>query len=302
MNRINLRTLDLNLLRILVELSETASVSGSAVRLGLSQPAVSNALGRLRDATGDPLFVRTKRGMIPTSYAETILPGVRNHLSGIFEVLGSRSDFDPGASRRTFRLSLSGLGELVFLPRLAETAFGSAPNTRLQNVSVPVDQLADALENGQIDCAIGIISIRARGIRTLPLFRESYVAIVGAAFRETPNTVGDLRHERLAVSAPAVSYAEDIANLIERHDLGQSIALQLANFGALPQLLGTLPLVAIVPRQYAVLLEQGGNARLLPIEFGQPESVAQLVWSEKTEADEACRWLRACIIEQFADP
>lgn len=301
MKQINLRTFDLNLLRILVAMSETGSVSATADRIGLSQPATSNALGRLRKAVGDQLFVRSRKGMLPTSYAELILPDVKLHLDGIYDRLSPRSKFEPASSCRTFRLSLSGLGELVFLPRLAETIFGSAPNIRLHNMAIRATRLAAALENGDIDCAIGIINIQDRGINSLPLFSESYVAIAGGGLHRTPRTMQELRQERLAVSAPIVSYAQDMASLLRSHDLHQNVALQLANFDALPHLLGNLPLIAIVPRQFALQLEAAGTARLIPVELSQQESTARLIWSERTETDDGCRWIRKCIIKQFLD-
>lgn len=300
MNRINPHTLDLNLLRMLLAVAETGSVSEAAKLVGLSQPAASNSLGRLRDAMGDPLFVRTRNGMIPTPFASDILPGVQRQLSGIYETLGDRAEFAPKSSRRTFRLSLSGLGELVFLTRLAETVFLSAPDVRLFNHSVPLDRIADALEDGKIECAIGIINIQGRGIKTHPLFTEDYAVIAGAGLKSNPKTLGELQNERIVVSAPVISFANDLADILKANELSQNVALQLANFGALPHLLEKLPFAAIVPRQYAHLLEVAGQARSIKINLQQPEAVARLVWNERTDADEACRWLRNCIIEDFS--
>ena len=143
MNRINSRTLDLNLLRMLVAMDATGSVSKSAELIGLSQPAASNALKRLRFATGDPLFVRSKHGMVATEFALSIIPGVREHLDGLFDALGGQNSFDPATSTRVFRLSLSGLGELAFLPKLAGPVFSEAPMVKMHNTSVPADRLAD---------------------------------------------------------------------------------------------------------------------------------------------------------------
>ncbi len=302
MTPINMRALDLNLLRMLVALARTGTVSAAADEIGLSQPAASNALGRLREAMGDPLFVRSKKGMIPTPYAQAILPGVQRHMEGLFDTLGNRSSFDPESSTRAFNLSLSGLGELVFLPRLAETVFAKAPNTKLLNASVPVDQLVDALETGVIDCAIGIIDIQARGLATTPLFLDSFVAVCGTAFPRTLTTVADLRREKLAISAPAVSYASDMARLLERHGLEDCVTLQLANFGALPSLVNALPVVAIVPSQFGYQMSAQDKVRILPIDLSKTGSLAKLIWHRRTDTDDACTWLRGCIIDQFADP
>ena len=302
MNRINTRTLDLNLLRMLVAMDATGSVSKSAELIGLSQPAASNALKRLRFATGDPLFVRSKHGMIATEFARSITPGVREHLDGLFEALGGQTSFDPETSTRVFRLSLSGLGELAFLPKLAGPVFSEAPKVKIHNTSVPADRLTDALEAGDIDCAIGIIDVSAQGVRTQPLFGEHYVAVAGAALKHEPRSVDELRSRQLVVSAPAVSYATDIANLLDHHGLQASVALQLANFGALPHLLATLPFASIVPGQYAQQLEAAGQGRVLPVELSQPGSTARMIWHARSDADEACIWLRRHIVEQLGDP
>ena len=299
MNQINLKTLDLNLLRLLVAISDTGSVSLAAEQIGISQPAASNSLGRLRDAIGDPLFVRSRKRMIPTPYGETVLPGVRAYLDGIYETFSFKSSFDPKNSQRTFRLSLSGLGELVFLPQLAETVLGSAPNVRLLNEPVPVNRLVDALEDGKVDCAIGLIDLKARGLLSHALFNESYVAVSGKGLENPPSSIRDLRKHRMVVSAPTASYASDLTKLLSENQLSDNVALQLANFGALPKLLDRLPLVAIVPLQYVEQLKGAANVRVLPIELKQTLSTARLVWSERTNADDACLWLRNCIIGEF---
>lgn len=301
MKSINLRTLDLNLLRMLVTLAETRSVSQAGTQLGLSQPAASNALSRLRQALGDPLFVRTNAGMVPTPFAETILPDVIRHLGGIFEALGFQAQFDPAQSKRTFRLSMSGLGEIVFLPPLVARVMAEAPFVGIRNVPVSVADLPEALESGEVDLAIGMIDVAGRGVRTLALFEETYVAVAGPDFDRNLDGIGDLRNERLVVSAPAASYASDLVDVLTSNGLADNVALQLGNFGALPHLLKSTPLVAIVPRQYAKLLEASGQARLLPVEIAPQQASARLVWSRKNENDPGFMWLRQIMVSLFKE-
>jgi len=294
---INPQTLDLNLLRVLVTLSECRSVSQAAETIGVSQPAISNALARLRDATGDKLFVRSKAGMLPTPYAEQILPGVKTHLAGLLEALAGDNSFHPSTSNRLFRLSLSGLGELVFLPQLVKETFKTAPNIRFLNVSSPLPDLAHRLEKGEIDCAIGIITLSARGIRTRPLFEEEYVAIAGPELKKEPRTIDELRGEKFAVSAPSVSYGTDMRRFIRRIGLEANVMVHLANFAALAQLLMTLPMVSIVPGRFARQLTTGTDLRALPIRFELSNSVANLIWHERTDDDAANVWLRQRLIK-----
>ena len=299
MKQINIRTFDLNLLRVLIALADTGSVSKAATTVGLSQPATSNALARLRDATGDRLFVRTKDGMAPTTYAESILPGVRTHLVGLFSKLTGKEGFDPKTSIRTFSLSLSGLGEMIFLPRLLQNAMRLAPNIRFENVSSPASNLAGELQNGNVDCAIGLIQIKDRGIRSRRLFYDTYVVVAGRGLKRDPSSLEELRQEKIAVSAPAASYGADVARLLKAKGLADGVAIRLANFGALAELLDDQPLVSIVPKQYADLISKSGKGRILPISLNHPRSVVSLIWHERTENDPACIWLRSLMLELY---
>lgn len=289
--------LDLNLLKMFVALSQTGSVSQAGAQLGLSQPAASNALARLRQAIGDPLFIRTGNGMVPTPFAETVLPDITRHLDGIFGTLGHQTRFDPAHSKRTFRLSLSGLGEVVFLPRLFERVFAEAPDVRLHNAPVPATELPEALERGRVELAIGMIDTTDRRIRALPLFQDSYIAIAGPGYEGQPQTLEDLRSERLVITAPAATYATDLGDVLSRTGLSENVTLQLGNFGALPLLLDAQPLVAIVPSQYGDLLQATGQARLLPVEIATQNASIKLVWHQRAESDPAFAWLQQIAID-----
>ena len=166
---VSIRQIDLNLLRLLLKIHEVRSVSKAGAEFGLSQPASSNALARLREMLGDPLFVRSRAGMTPTTYTETIVPQVARHLEGLFEVLQSSPVFDPGSSQEVFHLSLSDLGESVFLPRLVQHVFRLAPGVRLFNRAASSAELPDALERRQADVAIGVLPASERGLLALSL-------------------------------------------------------------------------------------------------------------------------------------
>lgn len=301
MKSINPRTIDLNLLRMFLAISETGSVTRAGAQLGLSQPASSNALARLRASLDDLLFVRTGAGMQPTRYAETVLPDIKRHLGGIFDTLTHQAGFDPLRSSRVFKLSMSGLGEAVFLPRLAIRTLKKAPNTKINNVSVLRSQLPASLETGETDLAIGMINIKGRGIRSVTLFEEEYVAIVGAGNRQLPQTIDDLKQARLVVSAPAATYGKDINDSLSRAGLIDNIVLRLSHFGALPMLLHEIDLVAIVPRQLAVEMRSAGHAAILPISLKPRFTRIKMIWHDKTEFDAACMWFRRQVIELFAE-
>ncbi|MEM7462367.1 MAG: LysR family transcriptional regulator [Pseudomonadota bacterium] len=300
MKSINIKTLDLNLLRLLVVLGEVGSVSRASALLGLSQPATSNALARLRIALDDPLFVRTRDGMVPTSFAETILPIIDSHLAGIVGTLENGYGFEPEKSNKLFRLSLSGLGETLLLPKLAIKILSSAPNIRIRNISVPFARLAETLEAGETELALGMIDIVERGFRSQVLFSERYVAIAGSGLKNKPANIIELRNKKILVSAPAATYAMDIEETISRNQLSENVVLRLAHFGAFPQLLNELDLVAIVPEQFAAEMEVLGHAENLGITLSEGPSDIKMVWHHRTEDDPACVWLRAHVAELYS--
>ena len=147
--------LDLNLLHVLVALGDAGSVSRAAVRLGVSQPTVSAALGRLRAHFGDRLFVRAPGGMAPTPRGAEIVDAARDVLRKVDQTLHSAVSFDPALRHRPFSFALSDVGEMVFLPRLTRALAQRAPNTPVRSVSLRPDALDEALDGGDVDLAIG---------------------------------------------------------------------------------------------------------------------------------------------------
>ncbi|MFN3147544.1 MAG: LysR family transcriptional regulator [Paracoccaceae bacterium] len=298
--RINLRTLDLNLLRVMLALAESRSVSKASTILGMSQPATSNALSRLRKATGDPLFTRTREGMVPTAYADAMLPELRAHFEGLLRALGGSEGFDPANSERVFRLSLSGLGELVFLPLLLQEIWKEAPGIRVANRPTAAPLLSQALELGRIDCAIGIIGGTARGLISDDLFSDTYVMVGGRGLVCDPTSLQDLGDIKLIISTPEASYASEVEELLRLNGLSDRIHLRLAHFGAITQLLETLPVATILPERLALDYARAGKARVLPVRIEQPHPMVRLVWHERSDRDADLTWLRGHIVRLFA--
>ena len=296
---VNPAQLDLNLLRLLQTLYATRSVSEAGRRLGLSQPAASNALARLRDALGDPLFIRTRAGMVPTAHAEEITPAIGEHIDAIISVLNRRQGFNPETSTQVFRLSLSGLGEVQFLPRLAARVAQAAPRARIYNVATPVADLSDALARREADVAIGIVDIHERGVCTHTLFQDTFVVVARPGFSVSggvPRAIGDLP---IILSAPSATYAAGIEDSLARQNLAENVIIRLGHFGALTQLLEELDAIAIVPGQYARTLGKQGAAASLPIRLPMPPLDVNMVWHDKTTHDPACEWLRSQIKDLY---
>src|SRR4051794_9179844 len=141
----NVQSIDLNLLRAFDAVLQERSVTGAARRLGLTQPAVSNALARLRGLVGDPLFVRTPQGMDATPVARELGDPVRQALALLESALAHGPGFDPATSTRTFRFYMSDIGQVEFLPPLVERVQRAAPAVHLEAASLEVEDIGDAL-------------------------------------------------------------------------------------------------------------------------------------------------------------
>ena len=148
--------IDLNLLPIINVLYETGSVTKAAQKLGVSQPAVSKSLAKLRSALGDQLFIKTPEGMKPTAKAAAMLAPIQEILSSVQDQIISSVSFDPTTAHTTFNVALSEVGELLLLPLMVKQLSAIAPHARVNSVYFTHDELIKGLANGSIDVAIGV--------------------------------------------------------------------------------------------------------------------------------------------------
>ena len=165
---------DLNLMRVFLTVLHERSVTRAAERLQLTQPAVSYALGRLREKFDDPLFVRTPAGMQPTPVAFALAGPIERGMNSFAEAVSLRQHFDPARSTRRFRLSMSDIGEMVFLPLLMERVHARAPRLQIEVVEVALERLPQALQEGEVDLAIGNLAGLGRHTHHADLFSERY--------------------------------------------------------------------------------------------------------------------------------
>lgn len=301
----NFRQLDLNLLRVLATIHRTRSVTAASKLLSLSQPATSNALARLRHYFDDDLFVRAPNGLQPTRLCETVAPAVLAQLRALETLVTGHEAFDPAGSTVKWLLSLSDLGEMMFLPPLAAALRAQAPHTHLSNISVSADDVATALENREIDCAVGILRPRHRGINADLLFREKYVAISAPGWKPASGRTGksltfrQLSESALIVSSPTATFHGSVEEMLVRMKLADRIVLRTRHFGALPELALTTDLLAIVPDMYARSMRQRYALRTWEL-VDAPSYEVRLVWHASTSKDTAQQWLRTLIQRLFA--
>jgi DNA-binding transcriptional LysR family regulator len=305
MPKLAFRHLDLNLLRVLAAVYRTGSVTEAGRQLALSQPATSNALARLREYFGDELFVRSPRGLHPTRTAQRIAPAVIAQLQALETSVQSAESFDPATSRAHWRLSLSDLGEILFLPALAEALRRESPHSQLANVAVAAERVSAALEARDIDLAVGILQPAHSGIADELLFRERYVAISARDWKAPGRASAALNARQLAasalaVAAPTATFHGGVELMLKRLKLADRPVLRARHYGALPQIVARTDLLAIVPRMYAETLAPRYDVRVWELPGLAPEYEVRMLWHQSATADAAHAWLRGVLRTLFA--
>jgi DNA-binding transcriptional LysR family regulator len=299
----DITNLDLNLLRAFDAIATEGSVTVAGERIGLSQPAMSSALARLRQLFGDPLFVRTPRGMRPTPFAQQLAQPVREALRLIQGALQQHAGFDPRSSGNTFRFYMSDIGEMVFLPGLLERVKRDAPGVKIEVLRIPTKDIHAALEAGEIDLALGFLPGLTSGMRAQPFFREHYVCMLRADHPVIGATISAKQFREAA--HVLVSYAGTGHQVIEEtyvaEGLNARIAARVPEFLVVPMILARTDLIVTVPSRVAAVFAQLGNFKVLKLPLRMPSFEVRLHWHERFHQDPANRWLREVMTELYLE-
>ncbi len=283
--------LDLNLLRVFDAVYRTRSVSRASDDLGLSQPATSQAISRLRLVLKDALFVRAQGGVEPTPKAQRLAEAVRLSISTLESALLEAEQFDPHSAQRTFRLHLTDTGEALFLPRLIATLAQAAPGIGLHSLAVPQDEIASALDSGRIDFAIGFLP-DVVGSQSVELMRDRHIVLLR---RKHPLTeLSEI--EFVAVVRPQ----SETISVMQLLGMDKRVKLTASHFLALPEIVRGTDLGVVVPERIADrFFPPPGAYRKVDPRF--PAFVVSLHWSKRFEHDPAHEWMRALLIDLYAE-
>lgn len=300
MNRMHIRDLDLNLLRLFDAVYRTCSVSRAAELLGMTQPAASQGLTRLRGLIHDPLFVRSAGGVQPTPKATRLAEPVRHALATLEQALGETSGFDPAQSTRSFQVHMSDIGEGRFLPELMVALRERAPGLRIETRPVPREQITEALDAGRIDFAFGFLPMVKETQRT-ELLKDRYVVLLraGHPFTRKRRTGKALLEALRELEFVGVRSHADTLRIVQQLRLEGRMRLVTEHFLVLPAIVRATDLAAVMPRNIASGFE-GGYAIVEP-DFPQRDFVVSLHWSRRFEADPGNRWLRGVIEGLFRE-
>ena len=299
----NIGDLDLNLLRAFDAVLREGSVTAAGERLDLSQPAMSNALSRLRRLLDDPLFVRTPSGMRPTPFAQRLAAPVRQALDLIQTTLAQQAAFDPRTSQRSFRLQLSDVGEIVFLPALLERLEREAPGVRIDTGQLPQDEVSEALAAGEIDLAVGFLPGLSAGVASKRLFRDRYVCAVRADHPRIGSRITlaqFLAASHVLVSARGSAH-EIVEQTLRNKGLARRIALRVPHFTVIPMILARTDHMVIVPEGLTRAIARFGRFKSLKPPVDIPALDVKVHWHERFGRDPGIAWLRGLLLDLYAE-
>lgn len=297
-----LHELDLNLLLLFQRLMAERSVSRVAEQVGLTQPAVSNALARLRRHLGDELFVRTPAGMVPTPRAEQLAAPVQQALALLHGGLNPRARFEPAQEQRAVTLAMSDIGEIVFLPELVRVLHERAPGLALSTVRNTAVDLAEAMATGEVDLAIGLLPALKAGFFQRRLFLQRYVCLLRAGHalahkpRLTPADYRAAAHLRVVSAGTGHGRLDE---QLRRAGLQRQERLAVPHFVGVGHLLQGSDLVATVPERLAQRLLQPFELVARPLPVKLPEVPITLFWHARAHRSALHQWLRGVVGELF---
>jgi DNA-binding transcriptional LysR family regulator len=297
-----LRDLDLNLLVVLSELLAQGTASKAAKSLGMSQPAVSNALNRLRKMLGDDLFLRTSKGLTPTRFAENLSEPIAYALQIILDSVNTAPVFDPATSSRNFRIALTDVGETYFLPALTTLLSKAGPGITITSVRHTMVNLRDEMESGRIDLALGVVPEIEFGFFQRTLFTTRYVCL----FRQGhPCAATGLTKERfeaaehIRITAEGTAHA-DIEATFERSRIKRKVKIEVPHFVAVAHILLSSDMIAVVPEAYAARTFELTKLATATCPFDLPELKINILWHAQNHRDSGNQWLRQLIHGQFS--
>jgi DNA-binding transcriptional LysR family regulator len=298
-----LHQIDLNLLVVFNQLLLERRVSKAAESLGVSQPAVSNSLAKLRRLFGDELFLRTPQGMAPTPFAEQLAEPVGYALAMIHGGINQRSQFDPATAQRAVTIGMTDIGEIYFLPALVERLRREAPGLTLSTVRNTAVNLRDELEAGKVDLAIGLLPQLKAGFFQRRLFTQRYVCLMRRGHRLDKRRLSLAEFagaEHLVVVSAGTGHGQ-VDELLQRQGVQRNVRLTVPHFVGVGHILQGSDLIATVPERLADrLLEPFGLSRVAhPARL--PDVAINVFWHAKYHRAPASQWLRQQVVELFGD-
>lgn len=298
---------DLNLLPVLLVMMEERNVTRAAERLCITQPALSNALNRLRDTLNDPLFIRERYGMRPTPKAEQLAQVVSVALSSIDNVILGQQDFDPLQATRLFTLAPNSYVEFIMMPAIVARLRVCAPGIRLRLTPFGNDVTETGVISGNTDMVLGRIVDPPDNLVVQHLMNEGLACVVRADHPLVGDTLSadlyeQLRHVNVL---PPGRMRAGLYQALEQRGLRRQVAVSVTHFLAVPEMIAVTDYCATLPRLICQHLSRDTRLRIVPAPVDLGTFPVEMGWHARYRDDPAHRWFRSLMVETaqaLADP
>ncbi|MDZ4696335.1 MAG: LysR family transcriptional regulator [Deltaproteobacteria bacterium] len=293
-----LSAVDLNLLPVLDALLETQNVTQAARTVGISQPAMSNALGRLRDLLGDPVLVRHGRSMVPTPLAQQLRPLVQQALMSVSGALMVHSNFDLMKARGTLRIAMSDYWHFALLPQLMALTAKEAPGITIETHPTSQQAVDEGLASGLVDAALFMGPMQRTSIRSIELVHDGYSCVVR---RRHPMLTGARTMDQFArysqvVVTPVGPWASILENELSRRGLKTERVLQTAHIPIALAVVSRTNHITVIPTRIARQAAHQIPVTVTPLPFPTGQFAIHLYWHDRTEHDPLRTWLRDTLV------
>lgn len=289
----NISSFDLNLLVAFNALMAEGNVTRAADRIGLAQSSMSNALNRLRESLGDPLFVRAAGGMRPTELALSIAPDVNVAIVAAERAINHNREFDPAVTNFELRLATSDYFEFVFLPEIIDRVQTEAPRATIRTVPFSPADIANQLDQNEIDLGIGSADLAAQRFKSRLLVEEKLVCVCAP---DHPIVLEGLDFDTF-INAPQILFSIRgdgtgmIDQVLARKGLERKVAVSTSSLFGLSRLTANANLLAVTTQRLAARLRENAELKVLPLPLDEDTFKFFIYWEESQPKTAEREWL-----------
>ncbi|MEZ0221640.1 MAG: LysR substrate-binding domain-containing protein [Tardiphaga sp.] len=290
---------DLNLLPVFVMLMEERSVTRAARRLGITQPALSNALTRLRAVMRDPLFIRERYGIQPTALALELAPAIAAALATVDDIVLGQQAFDPTVAERLITIAPNSYVEFVLVPAIVARLRAVAPGIRLRLTPYGGDLVETGVISGDTALVLGRVVDAPDNLVVQHVMDDGLACVVRADHPEISGSMSREQYERLkhVNMLPPGRLRAGLFQALERQGLRREVAVSVTHFLAIPELIAVTDYCATLPTLICRHLANDPRLRIVssPVDLGT--FPVEMAWHVRYRNDPAHRWLRSLIAE-----
>lgn len=290
---------DMNLLPIFLTLMDERNVTRAAERLGMTQPALSNTLNRLRETLRDPLFIRERYGMKPTQMAEELAPVVRAALSSLDDAIGGQQEFDPTLATRQFTIAPNSYVEYALMPVIVARLRDVAPGIRLRLTPFGNDLIETGAVSGATDMVLGRVVDPPDNMVVQHLMDDGLACVVRKDHPEIGDELSQEQYERMkhVNVLPPGRMRAGLFQALQQRGLKREVAVSVTHFLAVPEMIAVSDYCSTLPRLICQRLARDERLKVLPAPVDLGTFPVELAWHVRYRSDPAHRWLRSLITD-----